>query len=307
MSRRTLALIMAVMMISLVMIVPGYTYDFDVISPSDDHVSLSAGIGVDLTIESAPHARMYYECVYDGRLVTEEVQWTVNCNGTDLKGTVETVGGIIDMRKLPYGEYVLKTTWKGEQVDVRITVDGEYVLTQDVLKTIDLGKGDGGSSSEPDGGGQPGPEDPDGKPGNGDSGGDDDYWEDVPVVITPQVPEPPEPGWIDRIIEAFTESQVDEGDGGADITGDNQGDGDDPGRRLPDIKTPLGAGMHTYEGSRRIHTCIWFWIAMFLLLVDVFCIVYRLMRKADKGNCEKKKEEEGKKNTECGESQGADV
>lgn len=123
----------------------------------------SAGVAVDIKIEAAKSAIMNYNCIYDNKLIPDDIEFTLAYEGVTWNVKYLTSGGKLTIDKLPYGNYTLKTVYKGKEFVFNITIDDTYKLTENVFKDLDLGKSSG--TEQP--GGPDTPDDPN-KPGNPD-------------------------------------------------------------------------------------------------------------------------------------------
>ena len=123
----------------------------------------SAGVAVDIKIEAAKSAIMNYNCIYDNKLIPDDIEFTLAYEGVTWNVKYPTFGGKLTIDKLPYGNYTLKTVYKGKEFVFNITIDDTYKLTENVFKDLDLGKSSG--TEQP--GGPDTPDDPN-KPGNPD-------------------------------------------------------------------------------------------------------------------------------------------
>lgn len=275
----------------------------------DPNERQSASVTVDIHIEAAKSANMNYNCLYDGKTITDETEFTITYNGTTWNAKYPTSGGKLIIDKLPYGDYVLTTTYKGKEYKFNITIDDTYKATEGTFKDLDLGKSSGGGTSEPTDPDNPdkpdNPDNPGGKPGDGGGGpwyrpDDDDDDGDTgnpslpnrPTTTerTPGLPgnpvgpggtenppteEPESPSIIDRIIDIFTEPETPN-------TDDNNNNENRETEIIGDENTPLTEGDNSNKPSgRKLHTCPWFYVAVVLTIINLVYIVIRALTKKD--------------------------
>lgn len=100
------------------------------------HNTHASGPSVNIEIEASTHANMYYEVLYDGKRIDKDIEFELFNEKGELIGTYRTNNGILLIKKVPFGSYVLKP--KGYEKTFRIQVDREYLKTQHILKPLEL-------------------------------------------------------------------------------------------------------------------------------------------------------------------------
>ncbi|MBQ6685524.1 MAG: hypothetical protein IJM99_05375, partial [Firmicutes bacterium] len=126
-----------------------------------------SSVSVKINVAKATVANMYYEVLYDGEPITEDVTFDFFDENGDLVMTITTVDGEIFIPNVPYGDYelVLQTNSK---VDFDIIIDDDYVLEAHIKKPLDIkppkGNSGGGEPTIPDSDGDGIPDDVDPEP-----------------------------------------------------------------------------------------------------------------------------------------------